>query len=176
LCLGSRIGKEPRRTTTATTPTRVDLYGKHGSYAGAPGVRRGHRSGKRSRSLMTTISKTSALRGKTRLPKHASRSGNDAVPRALAACGGACLCVAIPFGPVGLVCVERTLAFNIWFGPGKRSGVRRDDSRKALTVGPLAHPVHSGPPHDAASLGQCTRHPGGLAPAQGGGPHLRGSV
>ena len=26
------------------------------------------------------------------------------------------LCVAIPFGPIGLMCVERTLAFGIWFG------------------------------------------------------------
>ncbi|KRQ99125.1 LysE family translocator [Bradyrhizobium valentinum] len=26
------------------------------------------------------------------------------------------LCVAIPFGPVGLMCVQRTLAFGIWFG------------------------------------------------------------
>jgi len=26
------------------------------------------------------------------------------------------LCVAIPFGPIGLMCVQRTLAFGIWFG------------------------------------------------------------
>ena len=26
------------------------------------------------------------------------------------------LCVAIPFGPIGLMCVERTLAFGVWFG------------------------------------------------------------
>ncbi|MGY3617968.1 LysE family translocator [Bradyrhizobium sp. USDA 10063] len=26
------------------------------------------------------------------------------------------LCVAIPFGPVGLMCVQRTLAFGVWFG------------------------------------------------------------
>jgi threonine/homoserine/homoserine lactone efflux protein len=26
------------------------------------------------------------------------------------------LCVAIPFGPVGLMCVQRTLAFGLWFG------------------------------------------------------------
>jgi len=26
------------------------------------------------------------------------------------------LCVAIPFGPIGLMCVQRTLAFGVWFG------------------------------------------------------------
>jgi threonine/homoserine/homoserine lactone efflux protein len=26
------------------------------------------------------------------------------------------LCVAVPFGPIGLMCVQRTLAFGIWFG------------------------------------------------------------
>jgi threonine/homoserine/homoserine lactone efflux protein len=26
------------------------------------------------------------------------------------------LCIAIPFGPIGLLCVERTLAFGIWSG------------------------------------------------------------
>jgi threonine/homoserine/homoserine lactone efflux protein len=26
------------------------------------------------------------------------------------------LCVAIPFGPIGLICVQRTLAFGIWLG------------------------------------------------------------
>ena len=26
------------------------------------------------------------------------------------------LCIAIPFGPIGLICVERTLAFGIWSG------------------------------------------------------------
>ena len=26
------------------------------------------------------------------------------------------LCVAIPFGPIGVMCVQRTLAFGVWFG------------------------------------------------------------
>ena len=26
------------------------------------------------------------------------------------------LLIAIPFGPIGLMCVERTLAFGVWFG------------------------------------------------------------
>ncbi|ANW04135.1 hypothetical protein [Bradyrhizobium icense] len=26
------------------------------------------------------------------------------------------LCVAVPFGPFGLMCVQRTLGFGIWFG------------------------------------------------------------
>jgi threonine/homoserine/homoserine lactone efflux protein len=26
------------------------------------------------------------------------------------------LCVAVPFGPIGLMCVQRTLAFGVWFG------------------------------------------------------------
>jgi hypothetical protein len=45
MSLGS--GKKPRRITTTTRPRHVGLYGKHGSYAGAPSVRRGHGSGKR---------------------------------------------------------------------------------------------------------------------------------
>jgi threonine/homoserine/homoserine lactone efflux protein len=26
------------------------------------------------------------------------------------------LCVAVPFGPIGLMCMQRTLAFGVWFG------------------------------------------------------------
>jgi threonine/homoserine/homoserine lactone efflux protein len=32
------------------------------------------------------------------------------------------LCVAIPFGPIGLMCVQRTLAFGIWFGIASAMG------------------------------------------------------
>jgi threonine/homoserine/homoserine lactone efflux protein len=32
------------------------------------------------------------------------------------------LCVAIPFGPIGLMCVQRTLAFRIWFGIASAMG------------------------------------------------------
>ncbi|XIA66449.1 LysE family translocator [Bradyrhizobium sp. TZ2] len=32
------------------------------------------------------------------------------------------LCVAIPFGPIGLMCVQRTLAFGIWFGVASGMG------------------------------------------------------
>ena len=32
------------------------------------------------------------------------------------------LCVAIPFGPIGLMCVQRTLAFGIWIGVASGMG------------------------------------------------------
>ena len=80
-------------------PRHVDLDGDYGSFTGVPGVRSGRGSGKPWRSSMTTFSRTSARRGQRPWPKQPSRSGNDAVHRALAAGDGARLVRRHPVRP-----------------------------------------------------------------------------
>ena len=93
LSMRSRVGRKPR------SPAIIDLDGDYGSCSGVSGVRSGRGSGKPWRSSMTTISRTSARRGKRPWPKHQSHSGNDAVHRALAAGGGAGLVCRYPVRP-----------------------------------------------------------------------------